>query len=84
MAGAGDHAGGAELDRFGALRDGGEEVDRLPAWFGKEAVADPDRIEPECFGPLGQGQQIGQRIVRRDQRFAVVEVDAELAPVAGS
>ena len=45
MAGAGDHAGGAELDAAGALRDGGEEGDRFPARFGEEAVTHPDRIE---------------------------------------
>src|SRR5215204_729184 len=42
MAGAGDHACGAELDVTGALRDGREQGDRFPARFGEEAVADPN------------------------------------------
>src|SRR5829696_4448523 len=83
MAGAGDHAGGAELDATGALRNGGEEGDRFPARFGEEAVTYPDGIETCRLGAFGQREQIGQGVVGGDQWLTIVEVDAESQRLAG-
>ena len=78
VAGRGDEAGGAELDPLGPLRDRREQRDRVVAGLGEEAVADPDRGEAELLHPGREVEQVRERVVGRDQRLAVVEVDSEL------
>ena len=76
--GRGDQARGAQLDPLGALRDRREQRDRLVAGLREEAVADPDRVEAELLDPGREVEQVRERVVGRDQRLAVVEVDSEL------
>ena len=78
VAGRGDQARGAELDPLGPLRDRREQRDRVVARLREEAVADPDRVEAELLDPGREVEQVRERVVGRDQRLAVVEVDPEL------
>ena len=73
----GDEACRPELHPGRPLRQGGEHGERLVARLREEAVADPERVEPERLRPCAEREQIGERVVRRDQRLAVVQVEAE-------
>ena len=78
VAGRRDHAGRAEPDACGALRDRRQQRDRLVARLREQAVADPDGVEAAALDLGRQVEQHGEVVVGRDQRLAVVEVDAEL------
>ena len=73
-----DHAGRAEANARRALRDRRQQRDRLVARLREERVADPDRVEAGLLDDLRQVEQHRHVVVGRDQRLAVVQVDAEL------
>ena len=67
-----------EPDLRRALRDRREQRDRLVARLREQRVADPDRVEAGLLDDLRQVEQHRHVVVGRDQRLAVVQVDAEL------
>ena len=73
-----DQAGRAQAHALGALRDRRQQRHRLVARLREQAVADPDRVEAELLDASREVEQRREVVVGRDQRLAVVQVDAEL------
>ena len=59
-----------------------EQRHRLVARLREQAVADPDRVEAELLDARREIEQRREVVVGRDQRLAVVQVDAELRSAA--
>ena len=76
--GRGDHARSAQAHARGALRDRRQKRDRLVTRLREQRVPDPDRVEAGLLDDLRQVEQHRHVVVGRDQRLAVVQVDAEL------
>src|SRR5579863_911586 len=73
----GDKASGADPHPGRALGERGHQGERLVAWFGEQAVANPDRVEADVLGEHRKIEKVSEVVVGCDQRLAVVEIDTE-------